>query len=137
LDPNFADAWRNLGSVLVQQGLHSEAITAFRRAQELAPSNWGLGLLAHALSVSGNRPEAARILSTLLRGTGGGRPLPALAIATAYTGLGPPQEAYSWLEQAAGEGQDFRVAYLQVDPLYGSLRADPRFGAVVARLRLR
>jgi len=43
-----------------------------------------------------------------------------------YTGLGEKDQAFKWLRQAC-EDRDGMLVYLNVDPLFKSLRPDPRF----------
>ena len=129
MDPNYADALRNLGAVYVAAGRHQESIALYRKAQSLAPMVWGAGLLAHALAVSGNRRDALLTVRTLVDGSTRNRRA-ALAIATAYTGLREADEALRWIERARAE-RDVRLMLLNVDPLYDSLRPHPRFQELV------
>ena len=125
MDPNYADGLRNLGAVYVQMRRYDEAVAVYRKAQSLAPMNWGDGLLAHALALSGNRSDALRTLRMLVdrsrhaHGT-------ALAIATAFVGLGASDDALRWLERARSE-KDVRLMFISVDPMYEPLRSDARF----------
>jgi len=54
------------------------------------------------------------------------RPVPARDIAIIYAGLGDKDQAFKWLRQACKE-RNGSLVYLKVDPVFKSLRADPRF----------
>jgi len=52
-----------------------------------------------------------------------------------YTGLGDKKMALDWLDKAYEEHND-RLIYLNVDPMADSLRSEPRFRDLMARLHL-
>ena len=52
-----------------------------------------------------------------------------------YTGLGDQNEAFRWLNRAYDE-RAVRLMNLTVHPRFASLRSDPRFKALVARIGL-
>lgn len=70
LDPSYADAWVNLGGVLVKQERWAEGLAALRKGVELQPrdvSNWmALGLAADSCltSVEGSDPLFQRAVDT-------------------------------------------------------------------------
>jgi TolB-like protein len=130
MDPKYSDGLRNLGAVYLQQGRHSEAVAMYRKAQSLGPMNWGDGLLAHALAVSGNRRESLQIVQTLIA-KGRGSSNAALAVATACIGLRAYEDAFRWLERALVE-QDVRLMFVQADPIYDPLSSDLRFRKIAA-----
>jgi tetratricopeptide (TPR) repeat protein len=135
MDPDYPDGLRNLGAVFVQQGRHEEAVAAYRKAQSSAPMNWGSGLLAHALAVAGHRDASERALQALIANEEAGSNA-ALAIATAYVGLGEHEHALGWLERARVE-RDARLMFIQADPLFDTLRAEARFQKVAGTIGLR
>jgi hypothetical protein len=50
-------------------------------------------------------------------------------------GLDQPQQALDWMEQAFEERRGW-MAYLKVNPMVDPLRGDPRFEALVRKMRL-
>ena len=56
-------------------------------------------------------------------------------IARLYANLGQRDQAFEWLDEAFRE-RSGRLAWLKVDPLFDSLRSDPRFPVLLQRLGL-
>jgi TolB-like protein/DNA-binding winged helix-turn-helix (wHTH) protein/tetratricopeptide (TPR) repeat protein len=120
-----------VATAFLGKGMHQEAIAELEKAQALSGAgSWETSLLAYAYARIG-RTEAARAhLATVLRG---GDP-DALQVAIIYVGLGSPDEAFTWLERAV----DARLgAFNEVnaDPIFDPLRADPRFAALLRKMR--
>jgi hypothetical protein len=57
------------------------------------------------------------------------------SIALVHLGLEEIQESISWLERALDERTCWLV-WVGVDPMFDSLREEPRFQAIVARMGL-
>lgn len=57
------------------------------------------------------------------------------AIAVAYAALGDRDQAFAWMEKAYEE-RPLRLGFLKVDPVFDSLRADPRFANLQRRVGL-
>ena len=129
IDPLFPDAMRNLAAVFVQTGAYDEAIRLYERAQELANLPWGDGLLGHAFAVSGDRSRARALLAQL-ETRYALRPAGALAVAAVHIGLGQWAPACESLTRA-WTNREFRVRYIDVDPLYAPMRERPCFSALV------
>ena len=91
-----------------------------------------LALLGYAHGISGQTAEARRILDRLLEQSRR-EPIPALAIAQIYIGLGDKDRAFEWLERTV-EQRDLDLT-LQYDSLYGPLRSDPRYVHLLRRMR--
>lgn len=60
---------------------------------------------------------------------------PAFAHAIVYSGLGDNDQAFECLERACRE-RNANLVYLNVDPTLHSLRSDPRYGKLLARVGL-
>ena len=58
-----------------------------------------------------------------------------MGIATIYAGLEELDLAFEWFEKAYEEREPYFV-YIGVDPLYESLRSDPRFQDLLRRMNL-
>ena len=52
-----------------------------------------------------------------------------------YIGLGDKDEAFAWLEKGFQQ-RDFWLTFLEGDPVFDSLRPDPRFQNLVRRIGL-
>jgi hypothetical protein len=60
--------------------------------------------------------------------------LTAFAIAQGYAGLGEHAQALDWLERAYRE-RSLWMAWLRVAPTMNSLRGEPRFQALMTKLK--
>lgn len=58
-----------------------------------------------------------------------------LPFATLTIGLGEKDQALAWLEKAY-EARSSWLIWLGVDPVYDPLRSDPRFQALLRRMKL-
>ena len=59
----------------------------------------------------------------------------AIEYATAYTTIGDKEKAFTWLEKATQEHNHFAVEF-KINPLYDSLRNDPRFQKLVESVKV-
>ena len=135
LDPNFAVAHLNLGRALEAQGDFAAALTEFRTAYRLSSgSPDSAGALGHALARSKRATEARKLLAEL-QAKAAKHFIPAYNIALIQAGLGDSEQALIWLEKAYEE-RSGRLGTLKVDSRFENLRSEPRFRALLARLRL-
>ena len=133
LEPNFGLAHEGLGEAYLLQGMCGDAIEQLRLANESMPGPRRMARLGYAYAVCGHTTEARRILRDFLNEPRHGA-IPALAIAEIYLGLGDKDRAFSWLEKAIDE-RDLDVS-LKWDANLESLRSDPRFNALLRRMKL-
>jgi DNA-binding winged helix-turn-helix (wHTH) protein/TolB-like protein/Tfp pilus assembly protein PilF len=133
VDPSFFPALRYLGLAYEQKGMHKEAIAEFAKGVKLSASPLMISLLGHAYAVSGNKPEAQRILAELDKQKQ--RYVSPYTVATIYAGLGDKDQAFKWLEKAFEE-RDIWLMNLKVDPQFTPLRSDPRFSDLLTRIGL-
>ncbi len=61
--------------------------------------------------------------------------MPAVAMAFTYASLGNKDRAFAWLDKAVAQ-RSWMIIYLKKDNVWDSLRADPRFAALLKRVRL-
>ena len=132
LDPNFWLAHNNLAMAYEQTAMYEEAIAEYKKTIPLGFPD-GLAWLGHGLAVSGKRVEARKVLDELKRAT------PPTAgpwgMAALSTGLGDKDQAFAWLRQARDE-RFIILASVKVDPVFDSLRSDPRFAALLRSMGL-
>jgi TolB-like protein/Flp pilus assembly protein TadD len=135
LDPRAMGPQNIVGRAYVQKGLLAQAAAEFQKAQEMSPrrAHWAASL-AELYVKSGRRAEAEKMLTEWNQRPGGefGH---AESMAMINVGLGNKDEAFRWLEQAYRENWS-RLAWIKISPEYDSLRADPRFPALLNRMGL-
>jgi TolB-like protein/Tfp pilus assembly protein PilF len=134
LDPTFALAHEPLGKVFIKQRKYSEAIEAFQKDVAVDRTAFVLAHLGHAYAVAGRRDEAFAILQEL-EGKYQRHESPGQFIASVYVGLGDMEQAFAWLEK------DFQVRsgfleYVITNPLFDSIRSDPRYADLLRRMGL-
>ena len=135
LDPNFAVAHLWLGEAYKQKGMHQEAILELQRASVLSGQDHAkLAALGHAYAFSGRRAEATMILEKLEEMSKRSY-VPPYDFAVIFAGLGEKDKALEWL-QKAHEDRSAYLVYLNVEPIWDSLRSDPRFIDLLRRMRL-
>src|SRR5262245_32564980 len=127
MDPNFVETYLHFGMAYPQKGMYREAIAELNKA---APFSGGfasniISLLGYNYALWGKRDEAIKRLDEL-KELSKRKIVPARDIAIIYTGLGEKDQAFKWLRQACEE-RDGMLVYLKFDPVFKSLRADPRF----------
>jgi TolB-like protein/Tfp pilus assembly protein PilF len=162
LNPVNASGHTNLSDQLYQARRFSDAITAAERSLEIAPGNptalvnlaaaqlfaenpaatleiagsididfYRLFFLALALSDLGRNAEANEALSSL---TADFATMRAAYIAAVHAYRGETDEAFRWLQRAIDERQ--RVLSMRTEPLFESLRDDPRWLRILEQLGL-
>lgn len=134
MDQGFYTAHYFLGMALAMKGAYPEAIAEYRRAQQLSDDPFVLAYLGQVLAASGKRQEALRMLDQL-RAIARQRYVPAYGFAIIYAAIGERDQAFEWLEKLYRD-RAFDIAFLNVDPFFDGLRADPRFADLVRRVGL-
>jgi TolB-like protein/tetratricopeptide (TPR) repeat protein len=133
-------AWSGVGgssvlaSVYLQTSRPQEAVAELQRS--VAESHRGimeLMYLAHALGVSGDRPEAKKVLDEM-RALSQRRYVPPMYIAVIYEGLGERNQALQWFERACAERAI--NGWILPDPRLDRIRAEPRFKNLMRQMGL-
>jgi serine/threonine-protein kinase len=132
MDPTYWLAHCSLGWAYLQKRQVREAIAAFQKARQLSEFAMALVALGHAYAASGNRSEALKLLAEL-KEQSKHRFISPLDVATLYAGLGDKEQALTWLEKAYDE-RSFNLVSIKVEPFLDSLRAEPRFQALVKKM---
>lgn len=133
-DRDFVPAHFFLGLALTQQQKLDEAASEIERADV---TFGGSGLFraarAYALALGGRKADAEAILSSF-GGPSGSMYVPKYYVAAARLAMGQTQSAFEHLEEAYVE-RDFWLKFLSVDPIFDSVRSDPRCVALLGKMR--
>jgi TolB-like protein/DNA-binding winged helix-turn-helix (wHTH) protein/Flp pilus assembly protein TadD len=133
MDPTWAPAHAGLLQAYQEKGMYEEAIAEWKRANALGKPGPQAGL-AYAYALAGRKDEAWKILDELKEASKQ-RYVSPFAFALIYIGLGDKDQAFEWLNKTADE-DPYRIAFLKVNPRFDSLRSDPRFDALLKRMKL-
>src|SRR6059058_6639797 len=132
LDPTSTLAHNLLGRCLLGKGDTAGAIAEFQRSKIVVTGAWYQGLLGYAYAISGDRPKAEQMLRELEE-MAKRQYVNSSAFAAIYLGLGEKEKALDWLDKAY-ENQESACWLLKVDPIYDSVRGEPRFQALVKKV---
>ena len=128
LDPRNYAATFMLGVTYEVLGKPQEALAIFDSPPELRESPY----IAQAYALLGRRDDALRVLNGLVK-RGGSFDLQEVAIA--YFALGDKDRGFEWLTKAFDQRAGY-IPWAKVQPAFDGIRDDPRFKALVARLKL-
>jgi TolB-like protein/Tfp pilus assembly protein PilF len=134
LDPAYPRAHLTIGLARLLEGKPEAGLESLRRSSEVSSSLSFRAFLAYGLASVGQEEEARRVLEELLS-EGRESYVRAEFLAAAFGMLGDRDEAFRQLEHAL-EQRSAGMIYLHLDPLYDSLRDDPRFSALVEKIGL-
>jgi DNA-binding winged helix-turn-helix (wHTH) protein/TolB-like protein/Flp pilus assembly protein TadD len=133
--PTFWLAHCTLGLVHLADKQPDQAIAEMRRAVELADgTSRPSALLAVYLAHQGQSDEARKILNQLLAQERT-RYVPPSSLATVYAALGDVEPALDALDRAFLT-RDTRLTFMKDDPRLDSLRKEPRFVALLHKMKL-
>ena len=135
MDPTFAQVHFDLGMAYLQKGMFEEATARFQKGVTLSG---GLPAMVMALgyvhALRGKRAEAEQILDQLQEPSKQ-RQISPLYKAFIYAALGKKDQAFEELQRGY-EDRSGLLVYLKVEPMFDSLRADPRFQNLLRRVGL-
>src|SRR5438309_10527698 len=132
LDPTSTLAHNLLGRCLLGKGDPAGAIAEFQQGKINITGAWYQGLLGYAYAISGDRAKAEQMLREL-EAQAKRQYVNSSAFAAIYLGLGEKEKALDWLD-VAYENQESACWLLKVDPIYDSVRNEPRFQALVQKV---
>lgn len=134
LDPDFQLAHFYFVLPYVQKGMYEEAIAEAQKAITLSGGSTTLYVanLGWAYAVSGKREEALKVLNELIE-LSKHKFVQPYEIALVYLGLGDKDQAFALLEKTFQQ-RGVHLLYLKVEPMFDSLRNDPRFHDLVRRM---
>ena len=135
MNPMAVESYRILGTTLEMQGKSSDAERVLREAVVLPGSGaYTKATLGWILARSGKRAEAEQILHELEAVARESYVSP-VAFAILQVGLGNVDRALDWAERAYDEKRGWLV-YFKVNPMLDALRDNPRFAALLRKMRL-
>jgi len=132
IEPDFPMARNILGLAYLKTGDRLQAVEELEAARRLSPGPRTISTLAYGYGAAGLRAKAEATLAEL-RDLSRQRYTSAFALAVAYAGSGDTEQALSELEIAFVERSD-TMAVLRVYPVLDSLRNEPRFKDLLARV---
>jgi serine/threonine-protein kinase len=135
IEPSFWITHIVLGKVYLQKAMYSEALIEFQKARQFSGGNTeATSLMGYTYATSGDRTQAQKMLSEL-KEPSGNRYMSAYNIALVHLGIGERNQALDWLDKAY-QDRDVRMVLLGVDPKWEVLVSEPRFTALLQRLKL-
>ena len=134
LDANNAYAHLGLGMCYFWKGNMVDALAEFQKAATLDYLPWYVGSLGFVYGATGDRAKAEQILRDLDELATKQYVSPAARVLV-YLGLGEKAKALDWLERCFEE-QDPSLFAINGDPLYDSVRNEPRFKALLKKTGL-
>ena len=133
LDPAFFFPQFEYGWADIEAGKFAEAIAPLKKAKALEAPAFVTAWLAYAYAKSGDRAHAMSEIEDLkklsLRGE-----VTAFNLAVVHLGLGDHQRALDYLERAYDADSQW-MGWLNKDRMFDPLRSDPRFAALMRKLR--
>jgi serine/threonine-protein kinase len=93
-----------------------------------------IATLGYSYGLAGKKEEALKILSELEERSRTAY-VSGFAMACPSLGIGDSEHAFKWLEKAYQERSTWMLP-LRVEPMYDSIRADPRFADLLRRVGL-
>lgn len=130
MDPSFTAPRAWLGFAYSLKGQHEDAIAEMHQVKGLDEGIW-LSFMGYVYGAAGRRAEAQAVIRRL-SALSKNRRVPPSSMMLAYTGLGEKGEAFKWAERMF-EQKDVMVLGLKVNPVFDSLRDDPRYASLLRR----
>ena len=135
MDRGFVMAHHRLAEVYERMGRFEEAAAEFQKAYPSYRTELPqMATVGRVYALSGSQSEARRILAVFGRAPERDMVMK-LNVALIHVGLGETDQAFVWLEKALAE-KDVELILLKSNPLFDSLRSDPRFQDLLHRMNL-
>ena len=129
LNPAYAFAWGNYGFAMLLMGRNAEALAA---AEKETDSAFRLAILAAIYWSMDRRAESDAAVRALEQGFAERSQLP---IAAVHAYRGEVDAAFAWLDRAYKQNRG-SLEYLKVEPTLRNLHGDPRFDALLRKVKL-
>jgi len=135
MEPSFFRAHLFLARAYQQKEMYNEAFAAYQRAMQLeTDGDEAIVMLGHLYAVSGNKAQAIRTLERL-RDLYQRKKVAAYDLAVIHAGLGEGEQALQWLTKSY-QDRFGALLLLRADPVFDSLRSDPRYQELLLRINL-
>ena len=131
LDPEFFFPQLQFGWIDIQAGNAKAAIPALQKAVAMESPPFVIAWLGYAYGAAGDRNAALATIEQLKKKSVNGY-VPQFNLAMIHLGLGDRDRALDLLEQASAADSQWMM-YLKIDHIFDSLRADPRFVALMKK----
>jgi len=135
MNPTAEESYRIQGLILTFQKQFAAAERVLREALVLAPEygTYTKVTLGYSLAAAGD-PSYAREVAAQLEEKVKTEYVSSVELAITYIALGEKERALSWMERTVDERRGW-AAYLRVHPIVDPLRGEPRFEAIIKRMR--
>jgi serine/threonine-protein kinase len=133
LDPAFFFPQMAYGWIDIEAGKISDAIPELQKATAMESPAFVTAFLGYAYGASGDRAHAMAEMEDLKKRSLHGHVLP-FNLALVYIGLGDRQRALDCLERAYATDSQW-MGWLKNDRIFDPLRSEPRFVALMKKLR--
>ena len=134
IDPAFSWTHWHYGEMLQVSGDLKGAAAEYAKARTASNTPEPIALSGQLAAIMG-RPEEARQALTALDELEKHRYVDVFWRALLYLGLGDKDRALQFLEQSYANNEGYEIGLIKVDPMLDSLRAEPRFQALVKKVR--
>ena len=134
LDPAYFFPQMAYGWIDIEAGKIRDAIPELQKAKAMESPAFVTAFLGYAYGASGDRAYAMAEMENLKKRSLHGHVLP-FNLALVYIGLGDRERALDCLEQAYASDSQW-MGWLKNDRTFDPLRSDPRFVALMKKLRL-
>jgi len=138
IDPNEKWLHYHLGRLYLYRALHEEALEAFRRAAAMSANyivvgvDWVRAMEGVTLAKMGHRSQAQSILADIKENLGA--PDRSSMIALIHFALEEVDQGFEWLDRAFEE-HDIWLGEIDVEPLLDDVRSDPRYRALLKKMK--
>jgi TolB-like protein/DNA-binding winged helix-turn-helix (wHTH) protein/Flp pilus assembly protein TadD len=129
MDPSYPGTHLRLAGAYEETGRYEDAIAELKKGI-VQPAQ-----LAYGYAVAGKREEAQEILEELKQQQSSGHYVSPFFFAIIYLGLGEKDQAFEWLNKTFEENP-YKLAFIRFNARFDSLRSDPRFDALLRRMKL-
>jgi len=135
MNPTAEESYRIQGLILTFQKQFAAAERVLREALALAPAygTYTKVTLGYSLAAAGD-PSYAQEVAAQLEEKIKTEYVSSVELAITYIALGDKEKALSWMERTVDERRGW-AAYLRVHPIVDPLRGEPRFDAIIERMR--